>query len=61
MAEEVEEVRAVAQIRGGEGEGVEVAAHAEAVGDGTVRIDGPEGGEAVGVMAQEVEVVGAVP
>jgi hypothetical protein len=53
----VEQVRAVAVVARGESEGVEVIADAEAVGDGPVGVDRPEGGEAVGVVAQEVESV----
>src|SRR5262249_61507463 len=56
----VEEVGSVAVVGGGEGQGVEVVADAEAVGDGTVGVDGAEGGEAVVVVAQVVEEVGSV-
>src|SRR5437762_13777652 len=46
VAEVVEQVVAVAEVLGGEGEGVEVVADAEAVGDGAAGGDGAEGGEA---------------
>jgi len=53
----VEEVGTVALVTGGEAEGVEVVAHAEAVSDRAIGVDRPEGGEAVGVVAQVVEEV----